>query len=493
MTTKTLLICLDSADPMLAERWMRESHLPNLLRLSEQGTAYDVRNVRGFGNGAFWPSFVTGLEPGEHGRYAWVQLKTGSYRLERFDPRYDFNGRPFWAEIDARGGKVASIDIMRSPPADLVNGIEVVDWLAHDPECVPFSKPARLIDDLHETYGKDPFGTGCDSFIKATGDYSLLLKHALARIGWKTDFCCKSLSADAWDFFAVAFTELHDIGHMCWHIHDPLHVRHDADLRGKIGDPLLLTFRHLDEAVGRLLEAAGSDASIVVVSGPGFETLKSSNALLPIILERWENGTSATKDPQGSAATLESFVRKGYHLLVPAKLRRVIYRCQKAIRGSKEERAWARSRAFALTHNDHAGAIRINLRGREPNGKIEPGAECESVIEDLCATLIELRDLESNVPLVREIVRVDEVTRGNRSGGLPDLFVVWNREASGESAASPRIGEIHCPSSSLRTGDHTDRCQLLVANARVRLRSHDVPITPMDAGLMVKNLADTML
>ncbi|UCC56831.1 MAG: alkaline phosphatase family protein [Gammaproteobacteria bacterium] len=487
MGAKFLLVILDSADPLLMNKWMREGELPNLTQFTRNARTYSLRNVPGFGNGAFWPSFVTGLAPGEHGRYGWLQLTPGSYRLRKFDKKRHFVGKPFWAEIDARGGKVASIDVMRSPPADIRNGMEVFDWLAHDPEDIPHSNPPELIKKLHARYGRDPISSGCNDFIIATGDYASLVKHCYQRADWKADFCQKSLSERNWDLFAVAFTELHDIGHMCWHIHDTTDSNFDRELRSRMGDPCLKMFRHLDAKLETLLSAAGASSTVAVVTGPGFEQRRSSNLLLPEILRRWQFGPPKSIEEEGGRPPATR-VRVLYQHLIPVQIRKPIHRARVALKGTKEEREWPKSHAFPLVHNDNAGAIRINLRGREPKGLVEPGAELESTIADLSETLLALRDALSGEPLVKEIVRVAEVTKGSCLDNLPDLFVVWSRKASGQSAKSERIGEVWNTTKALRTGDHSDRGELIIMSRNVVPPDRVGPLTPMEAGSIVRGL-----
>jgi hypothetical protein len=79
---------------------------------------------------------------------------------------------------------------------------------------------------------------------------------------------------------------------------------------------------------------------------------------------------------------------------------------------------WSRTRAFCLP-TDLEGYIRINLRGREPQGIVEPG-EYES-----CA-ILRPRGTEEFVTGARsEVLRTDKPFRGT-AAYLPDLIVQWD-------------------------------------------------------------------
>lgn len=85
---------------------------------------------------------------------------------------------------------------------------------------------------------------------------------------------------------------------------------------------------------------------------------------------------------------------------------------------------WGRTRAFCLP-TDLEGYIRVNLRGREPAGCVEPGAEYEAVLADLEAAPLELRDADTGAAVVREVWRIDRECPGDKRDFLPDLVVRW--------------------------------------------------------------------
>jgi predicted AlkP superfamily phosphohydrolase/phosphomutase len=114
---------------------------------------------------------------------------------------------------------------------------------------------------------------------------------------------------------------------------------------------------------------------------------------------------------------------------------------------------WARTRAYSLP-TDLEGYVRINLKGREPMGVVEPGADYEQACDELQRELAALVDPETNRPLVREVVRTDAAYRGERRPYLPDLVVGWRAEQPIAAAASPRIGTVSAPSPDQRPGTH---------------------------------------
>ena len=62
-------------------------------------------------------------------------------------------------------------------------------------------------------------------------------------------------------------------------------------------------------------------------------------------------------------------------------------------------------KCFAVPHNANAGAIRINLAGREKNGRIKPGEEYQALCDELERDLGDIVNLDTGQALVKEVVR----------------------------------------------------------------------------------------
>ena len=115
---------------------------------------------------------------------------------------------------------------------------------------------------------------------------------------------------------------------------------------------------------------------------------------------------------------------------------------------------WKNSRAFALP-SDFSGAIRINLQGREPEGKVAPGAAYDAACEELTHALKELMNPATGKPAVSDVIKVADRHPGEQLGELPDLLVEWTADAPIDALTSPRIGTVSGRLPDLRSGAHT--------------------------------------
>ena len=81
---------------------------------------------------------------------------------------------------------------------------------------------------------------------------------------------------------------------------------------------------------------------------------------------------------------------------------------------------WERTRAYAGRSSGES--VWINLRGRDPRGIVEPGAEYEALRDQVIEALLSLRDPESGSPVVAGAWRKEELYRGPQLPWLPDVL-----------------------------------------------------------------------
>jgi predicted AlkP superfamily phosphohydrolase/phosphomutase len=112
---------------------------------------------------------------------------------------------------------------------------------------------------------------------------------------------------------------------------------------------------------------------------------------------------------------------------------------------------WPRMRAFALP-SFYDGRIRINLKGREAAGRVEP-SEYEAVCDELEELLRVCRDPLRGTPVVDQVYRHDKPDPLQLNGSEADLIVTWATDAP-LGFSHPELGTIG-PLPYRRTGGHT--------------------------------------
>lgn len=79
---KLIFLGLDGLDPALTERYMNEGKLPNLRRLSEQGSFRRLRTTFPALSPVAWSTFATGVNPARHSMFDFLNRNLKSYLPE---------------------------------------------------------------------------------------------------------------------------------------------------------------------------------------------------------------------------------------------------------------------------------------------------------------------------------------------------------------------------------------------------------------------------
>jgi predicted AlkP superfamily phosphohydrolase/phosphomutase len=462
MSTRVLLIGIDSADGDLLRRWSGDGTLPTIGRLRQQGITLSLEALHGFGDDALWPSFSTGTSPARHGRYYFKQLQPGSYRSEYFGNEL-FRQLPFWIPLSHAGRRLAIIDVPKSPFVEGLNGVEIADWLVHGRD-VPQARswPSKFADEVVSRFGPPPPSVcGMLSAGLDRRGFHDLIGWLRKSVGQKNDLSESLLSRGSWDAFFTVFKESHCVSHMCWHLHDHCHPLYDQLDAESIGDPVQAIYRELDSAIGSLLRCCGPDTTVIVFSLIGMGANITGNPLLGEILRRLE--------PSHTGHTVNTFsaLRSVWRFL-PPRIRKSLHQPRKMALSHETAQAYRARKFLMLDHNEAAGAIRLNVAGREPNGRIAWGEEYDATCRALTQALMEIRDGNSGLPLVESVLPVRTIYPGELADRLPDLLVVWTRQRPIASAVSPRIGEVRLPYPKLRPGNHLPGGLLIARGPGIR-------------------------
>lgn len=454
MLTKVLLICLDAAERDLLLSWGRDQRLPNIGALLQRSSWFDAPALHGLGSGALWPSFATGMTPSEHGRFFGFQMERGSYETIKFGSR-STEFASFWQRLSDAGRRVAVTNVPYDCLTKDLNGCQVVDWSVHNANKFALTIPSELGSELAERYGDDPVGR-CDHYNPTHDEMSRLVDRLESRVESKADFACRLLDQGGWDLFLTTFDESHCVGHQCWHLHDPQHPRYDRALADQLGDPLERVYRAIDKAIGQLLDRVGPETTVMLFSGTGMGPNYGGNHVLDDILGRLENSRLDTG--RLIVRSLRSIWGR-----IPPRLRARYRKTgrnmeQRLLLGSRSNR-----HAFAVLHNDISGAVRINMIGREPHGRVRPGPEFEAICKQLTRDLMDVKNLGTGEPLIADVVRTKDLYPGDHAGDFADLFVVWNRSGPVTTVGSKKIGRITRPFVGNRTGDHTPHGLVMAA------------------------------
>ena len=210
------------------------------------------------------------------------------------------------------------------------------------------------------------------------------------------------LAREPLDLAFAVFGETHPAAHYLWPA-----GRASADVVRAPAEFELLrqVYAAVDQAIGGVLESSPAFDHVLVVSGDGCGANHAGWHLLPEVLTRAgflvppgappgdDSGTS--KPGRGAYARLRELVPAGLRQSVSRHLPAAV-RDRLMKQGEAARIDWSRTRAYCLP-TDLEGCLRINLRGREPEGIVEP-ADLERTCDELEALLQRARESRDRPP-----------------------------------------------------------------------------------------------
>jgi predicted AlkP superfamily phosphohydrolase/phosphomutase len=191
--------------------------------------------------------------------------------------------------------------------------------------------------------------------------------------------------------FFFYFSSLDLNGHMLWRLIDPHHPAYDATQAAQYGSALSEFYEQMDQVLGEILPRLDDHTTLLVLSDHGFAPYYRSFNLNTWLL----NNGYITMKSEPSADESLPFANVD----------------------------WSRTRAYGMGLN----GLYVNLRGRERDGIVQPGAEADALVKEIKDKLLAVRDPENGLPVITRMDRASEVYQGPYALQGPDLLVGYNR------------------------------------------------------------------
>lgn len=419
-----MIIGLDGVPLNIIQRWAETGHLPTLRHLMDTGSVGHLRSTIPPTSGPSWSSFVTGMNPGKTGIYDFLYRRDGSYQFPPVNASMR-GGTSLWRYLSDAGYRVGVLNIPMSYPVEQVNGFMVSGWLTPY-AASDYIYPADLSTELereigdYRIYPTETFAENRkDSFLKAT--YDLLDMRTRTAL-----YLARTRPSDV---FMTVYFDTDRFLHQMWHYLDAEHA-----WRGDTEDKEWVVrdyFAKVDESLAQLLAYADEDTLVIVLSDHGMG--RANNF---IVLNNWllETGLLRLKrDPWTRFKELmfrSGFTLRNVHQVAD---RLGLARQAEYVAGyfvdhllklaflSFLDVDWSGSRAYSFGR--HLGSIYVNVRGREPNGIVEPGKEYETVRDEIERLAYEFRDPRTGRQLIGQVLRREEIYSGPYLDRAPDLIL----------------------------------------------------------------------
>lgn len=420
---RIFVVGLDGATFDLVRPWAEKGLLPTLRKLMEEGCWGELTSTIPPFTAPAWCSFATGKNPGKHGLYDFAGRKPGTYQMVPLNAS-SIRSPTLWQILSRHGRKVAVLNVPLTYPPAPVNGVLVTGMLT-PPNAATFTYPPDFASELMSAVpGYTVWPDGVFHPMGREPDF-LRVVHELTEMRLKAArFLMQKLD---WDFFMVVFRGPDLVQHWLWR-----HMEKGED--SELGQGILSVYRRVDGAIASLIGSLPSKTTVIIMSDHGAGPLDTY-----VHVNTWllREGYLKIKASALSKLKLAMFrvgltPRAFYRLLMRTGLRKgigaMVRERKSAVRGmldrvflSFRDVDWPKSLAYSY---GNVGPIYLNVKGREPQGCVEPGRHYEEIREEISLRLQELRDPRTGKKLVERVYRKEELYSGEALEDAPDLFFI---------------------------------------------------------------------
>ena len=487
-----LVIGLDGGSWSVLDPLLQAGLMPNLARLRSEGCWGDLRSTIPPFTAPAWSTFMTGKDPGQHGVLSFFRQDLSSYAMMPGGPLATsaaLEHPTVWQLLSEAGWRVGIINVPLTYPPRPLNGF-LVSGLLTPIGASDFTYPSELAAELGHEYVIEP-----DYLRGIMGSFDLsqlperdrLLADLEVTEATRIATTLRLVAAHRPDFTMVVLASTDRIAHFFWDC-----LENDV-LASRGGDPHSALcarvrdhFRKLDDWIGRLRGAFGDDVTVLMMSDHGF----GPAARYWAHVNSWLRAEGLLRLKAGGPASWGNTAYWKAHLLrlipagwikslLPQSARRAVRRSER----TADLIDWSRTEAhFVLIYANVAGVV-VNLRGRQPQGCVEPGPEYEAVRDRVIAAAREWRNPLTGDPVVNCAARREEVYHGDHVSDFPDVILELDPDFSAV-ATLPR-GSVSRAIRGVRSGEH--RSQGIFLAHGPAFRSGRV------AGASIADLAPTLL
>lgn len=425
--SKVLFIVFDGATFDVIQPLMSEGKMPAFQNLMSEGVWGNLTSTIMPETATAWSSLCSGKNPGKTGIYGFFQKKPNEYDC------FIINGanrrtESIWDVLSEYNKKCVVMNVPLTYPPTKLNGIMITGWLT--PDETPFTYPEELTGQLVDI-GYKP------SLYYPTGNSNKDFQETVNTLKKKTEVAADIMREHEWDFCMMGFEATDQAGHLFW---------------CKDQNKVFKIYKAIDETLEKLLKSAGDDVTVVIASDHGFGAYKKG-----LFIDSWlfENGYLQTrinkreyfnlkeKEINKKLKPLSQWRRLFYKTLINlAKIKQlvtskplpfprflVIPPMVANISAPEEIIDWEQTRVYPdLESTGNYGALRINLRGREPNGIVLQGKEYEDLLKELTENLMELKDPHTGEKIAKAIYRREALYSGPYLEEIYDLVIELHKD-----------------------------------------------------------------
>jgi predicted AlkP superfamily phosphohydrolase/phosphomutase len=404
---RVLLIGWDGADWRILDPMLEAGALPNLAGLIERGGRATLNSVLPIHSWSAWPSFLTGVDPADHGVFDILESRDGSRRQFPVSFR-SIRERTFLADLTAAGVETVMVNVPLTFPPPRIKGKLIAGGVL--PRRRPFTHPESLADEMEKAGA--PFPINGMSWTTYRNRPDPFLEEAMAVTRARQKATEHLLDTTDWQVACVVFVATDRVQHCLAKYVSNDHPNFSSLSKEPVAERIRDVYRQLDDGLGRLLERASPDDLVLFMSDHGFHSCTHA-VHMDRLLERLGllefSASNAVFGPM-QWGPMRTLARKVYDVL--------------GLHGKvplPQPVNWSKTRVYTSVRTTGEG-VSVNLAGREPQGTVDP-ADLDRARDDAAEKLLSFVDPSTGRRPVVAVRRREEVFKGKFADEAPDLLL----------------------------------------------------------------------
>jgi predicted AlkP superfamily phosphohydrolase/phosphomutase len=404
---RVLLIGWDGADWRILDPLLERGDLPNLQALIDRGQKSVLRSTVPTHSWAAWPSFLTGVDPADHGVYDILETVPGTHK--QYPVTYkSIKERTFVEDLSATGKVGVYADVPLMFPAPDIDGKILAGGVL--PKGRTYSQPADLPATLEKA--GVPWEINGMSWTTYRNRPEPYLAEALEITGKRIRASEWLMDNTDWDLMASVWVSVDRTQHALSNYVGPDHPDYaknkDTALAAKVRD----VYKQLDDAIGSFVSRTRDDDLILFISDHGFQSCDRTIQMDRLLQSFGYLEFSASNVVFGPMqwGWVRNVARKVYDTL--------------GLHGKvslPQSVNWSKTKAYTSIRSTGEG-VSINRAGREPDGIVDPG-DFEKVRDEVMDRLASFVDPKTGKKPVKAIYRREEVFKGKHADTAPDILM----------------------------------------------------------------------
>jgi predicted AlkP superfamily phosphohydrolase/phosphomutase len=404
--SRVLVIGWDGADWRILDPMLEQGALPNIAALIERGGRGVLKSTLPTHSWSAWPSFLTGVDPADHGVYDILEpRKEGRQLPVSFR---SIKERTFLSDLTAAGVETICVNVPLTFPAPPVSGKVIAGGVL--PKRRSFTYPQSLDQELAAAGA--PWPINGTSWVTFRNRPEALLEEARRFISARHKAIEQLMDSSDWRVTIAIYVETDRIQH-CLSSHiSPDHPDYLELSKTAVASEVVDLYRLLDGCVGRLVERTRPNDLVIFMSDHGMQSCTGAvnmDRLLQSLGFLEFSASNAVFGPM-QWGPLRTVARKLYDAL--------------GLHGKvslPQPVNWSKTRAYTSVRSTGEG-ISVNLAGREPEGIVDR-AEFDRLRDDVAERVGSFVDRRTGQRPVGRIWRREEIFKGRYADLAPDLLL----------------------------------------------------------------------